>query len=368
MKIICEKTKLAEALSGVQRAVAQKSTIAALEGVLLTTQGTNLCLCGYNTEMGITTSIPANITESGSIVLGARLFTEIIRKLPDDTIELDVEPNLFATITAGKSKFELVGIDSVEFPTLPSVENESSFKLNSNIFKSMIRQTIFSVSETDIKPVHTGTLFELKNKSLTLVSVDGYRLALRKEPIKEEMELTFVVPGKTLKEVLRLMPENSEEDIAIYVGMRHVVFEIGEYTVISRLLEGEFIDYTATIPEKKDIQVIVDVQDFADAIDRVSLLISDRLKTPIKCLFSKNNIHASCATSIGKADDDVVCKNLSDKNLEIAFNNKYMSDVLKNVESDEVVITLNTALSPIKITPKDDDACVFVILPVRIKS
>lgn len=367
MKFICEKDKLVEALTNVQRAVSQRSTIAALEGILLKTEGGELTLCGYNTELGITTKFETSVQKEGAVVLNAHFLTDIIRKLSGDVVEIELQDNLVVRIISGASKFELLGINADEFPSLPSVESVSSFTMPVDVLKSMIKQTIFAVSEMDAKPVHTGTLFEIKDKTLTLVSVDGYRLALRQEAIKEDLELSFVVPGKTLREVLRLLPEK-EENVTISAGMRHIIFSVNDYVVISRLLEGEFIDYKSTIPEKSKMEVNIKTDDFLNSIDRVSLLITDRLKSPVKCIFSKDSVHVSCITPVGKADDEVPCSAKTKEELEIAFNNKYMSDALRNAETDEVKITLSGPLSPIKITAKDGNSFVFIVLPVRIKS
>lgn len=368
MKLTCEKEKLVEALSNVQRAVSQKSTIAALEGILINATDSKLELCGYNTELGITTVIPATVNDNGTLVLSARLLTEIVRKLPGDVLEIFVEENLKTTVTCGRSKFELIGIDAEEFPTLPSVENARALEVSVGILRSMIRQTIFSVSEVDTKPVHTGTLFEIRDKTLTLVSVDGYRLALRKEPIKEDLELSFVVPGKTLREVLRLLPDDDDEQVTISAGMTHIIFSVGDYTVVSRLLDGEFLDYHSTIPKNSEKEVFANTNDFIECIERVSLLITDRLKSPVKCMFGKSHIHLSCCTSIGKADDELQCTSTTSDELEIAFNNRYMADALKNSETDEIKITLNGPLNPIKITNKDETSFIFIVLPVRVKA
>ena len=363
----CEKNKLAEALSNVQKSVSPKSTIPALEGILLSASEDKLKLCGYNMELGITTSIPASVEEEGKTVLNAHLFTEIVRKLPDDEIEVQISDDLSAKIISGKSNFELMGINAEEFPSLPEVDGENFLELPVSCIKSMIKQTIFAVSENDSKPVHTGTLFDIKDKILTLVSVDGYRLAIRKEPIKENLELRFVVPGKTLREVLRLLPD-SDDTLRISAGMQHIIFYIGEYSVVSRLLNGEFLDYKATGPEKVKYTVNVKTQDFSNSIERVSLLITERLKSPVRCLFLKDRIHLSCNTSIGKASDELPAKSDVKTELEIAFNNKYMTDALKNTECDEIVIQLNGPLNPIKIMPKEGNSFLFLVLPVRVKA
>lgn len=367
MIFTCGKNKLAETLSNVQKAVSPRATIAALEGVLLTAKNNSLELCGYNTELGIKTSVPATVKEEGSIVLNAHLFTEIVRKLPGDLIEVCVSDDLTAKIVCGQSHFELIGISADEFPSLPTVDGSDFLELPVSTVKSMIRQTLFAVSELDSKPVHTGTLFDIKDKTLTLVSVDGFRLAIRKESIKEDLELRFVVPGKTLREVLRLLPD-TEDTLKIAAGMQHIIFYVGDYSVVSRLLNGEFLDYTATVPKKTKYTVNVNTQDFINSIERVSLLITERLRSPVKCLFLSNKIHLSCNTTIGKASDECTAKSDIKTELEIAFNNKYMTDALKNTDCDEVVIELAGPINPIKIRPKKGDSFLFLVLPVRVKS
>ncbi len=368
LKFNCEKTKLVEALSNVQKAVSQKSTIAALEGILISANDKGFVeLCGYNTELGITTTLPATVKTEGKIVLNARLFTEIVRKMPNDLVEISVSDKLTSKITGGSSVFELIGIDAAEFPSLPKIENAKCLELPVSDLKNMIRQTVFAVSEVDTNPIHTGTLFEIKNKAITLVSVDGYRLALRSEPIDKDLELAFVVPGKTLREVLHLLPD-SDETVKISAGMRHIGFYVGDYSVVSRLLEGEFIDYKSTVPQKSKYKISVNTQEFIDSIERVSLLITDRLKSPVRCLLSKSNIHISCITGIGKADDEIPIKSNVDEEFEIAFNNKYMADALKNTDCDEIELHLNGPLNPIKIVPKNSNSFLFLVLPVRIKA
>ncbi len=371
MKFKCGKLKLAGILTNVQKAVAQRSPIPALEGVLITCQNNTATLCSYNNELGITTSMEANIQNEGKIVINAHLLTEIIKKLPSDTVEIESTENLTVHIRGGQSNFELVGIDSKEFPTLPNIPESESLSIPVDTLKSMIKQTIFAVADTDSKPVHTGTLFELKDKLLTLVSVDGYRLALRSEIVEEDIELKFVVPGKTLKEILRLIPQcdiEEGESIRIAAGMRHIIFNVGKYSIISRLLEGEFLDYRATIPEKSEVKVKISTIKLISSIERVSLLISDRLKSPVRCTFSQNSAYLSCTTLVGKSSDEIPCSSNLTEDLEIAFNNKYMLDALKNTDADEIEIHLNGSLSPIKIVPKEGKEFLFLVLPVRVKA
>lgn len=371
MKFKCGKLQIANSLSNVQKFVAQKSTIPALEGILINCANSTIELCAYNMEMGITTSIPANVQEEGRIVVNAHLFTDIIKKLSTDIAEISVDKNLNIQIIGGESKFELTGIDAEEFPELPNIQKSESLELPVETLKSMIKQTLFAVSDNDAKPVHTGTLFEIKDKSITLVSVDGYRLALRNEPIQEDLELKFVVPGKTLKEVLRLLPSDKENEstVRISAGMRHIIFYVEEYSIVSRLLNAEeFLDYKATIPEKSEHKTVISTSELIDSIERVSLLITDRLKSPIRCRFSKDYINLSCNTIIGKSTDKIKAISDMSGDIETAFNNKYILDALKNADCDEVEIQLNRVLDPIKILPKEGNSFLFLVLPVRMRA
>lgn len=367
MKITCSKTNLVETLSVVQRAVSNKSNLAALEGVLLKAENNQLTLCGYNMEYGIITSIDAQIQKEGSIVLSAKLFTEIVRKLPSDDVLISVSDTLNTTIQSGSCDFSLTGINGSEFPQMPNIKDPETIELPLETIKSMIRQTIFAVSEDDSRPIHMGTLFDIKDKEITLVSVDGYRLALRKEKINEDAEMNFVVPGKALGEVLRLLPDDKEKKLKIFYSLHHIKFEIDNYQIISRLLEGEFLDYKASIPENFNTTVNINTRTFIDSIERVSLMIMDRLKSSIHCMISESQIRLLCQTTIGKAVDEINDIKIQGNDIEIGFNSKYMVDALKNTETDEVTIKLDTPISPIKIMPKSGDNFLFLVLPVKLR-
>ena len=366
MKIICDRKQLVDAVLNVQRAVSSKSSVPALEGILIQTKENGIYLCGYDLELGMTTFLPAQIQETGSIVLSARLFGDIVRRLPADTVSLSVDEKNMAAIVSGPSEFSIVGIPAEEYPELPSISDELSVELPHGLLKSMIRQTLFAVSDSDAKPVHTGTLFELSESRLRLVSVDGYRLAVREEPVRCPKATTFVVPGKTLGEVMKLLGDG-DETLTLQVGSRHILFQIGDYSLISRLLEGEFLDYNAAIPESSSTEIIVNTRTFIDSVERVSLLITDRLKSPVRCVFSEQSIKVSCATSIGRANDELPAA-VSGDAVEMGFNNRYLLDALRNTECDEVKVQLNGALSPMKVLPKEGNSFLFLVLPVRLKN
>ena len=366
MKFTCERQKLAEALSNVQRAVSPRSTIAALEGIKITTKNNAIELQGYNLEIGIQTKTDAQIEEEGSVVLGARLFTDIVRRLPEETVHVITDEKLSTVVESGGSKFTLTGISPEDFPELPEITDPQVIEIPAATLKSMIKQTIFAVADVDTKPIHTGTLFDIRDKSITLVSVDGYRLALRKETIQENEKITFVAPGKALSETLKLIHED-EDNIKISAGNRHIIFETKSYKILSRLLDGEFLDYKSTIPESCSTKITAATRTLLDSIERVSLLITERLKSPVRCNVSDNIVKLSCTTSIGKATDQVQVKT-EGQSIEIGFNSKYMADALKNTDTDEIEIQMNGPLSPIKILPKDGDSFLFLVLPVKMRA
>lgn len=366
MKFTCDRQKLVDSVLNVQRSVSTKSTMPALEGILIKAKENELEMVGYNLELGITTCIPATVTKGGNIILNARLFSEIIRKLPDNEVTIKTDEKNITNITSGASEFSIIGIPAEEFPELPTITDASDIELSGEILKSMIRQTLFAISDNDSKPIHTGTLFDISKDKIKLISVDGYRLAMRTETIKSDEELNFVVPGKTLSELLKLIPD-SDENISISVGRRHIIFEFNNYSVISRLLDGEFLDYNAAIPSSSETKTIVNTRNLVDSVERISLLITDRIKSPIRCIFSDNQIKLSCSTAIGKANDEVDAP-IQGTGVEIGFNNRYLIDALKNAECDEVLVELSGALSPMKVMPKEGDGFLFLVLPVRLKS
>ena len=317
--------------------------------------------------LGMTTEIPADISEIGTVVLSARLFGDIVRRLPDASVHIAADDHNVTTIQSGQSHFSIVGIPAEEYPELPHVSSERSIRISSQVLKNMIRQTIFAVAESDAKPIHTGTLFEIGNGKIRLVSVDGYRLAIREEMVSsEEQDLSFVVPGKALQEVSKLLLE-TDEPCTIQVGSRHILFIIGSYTVIARLLEGEFLDYRAAIPQTSSTTITVKTSDFIDSVERVSLLITDRLKSPIRCLFDEDTVRLSSYTPIGRASDQFPAQ-LTGNSVEMGFNNHYLLDALRNAEGDQVKIELNGPLSPMKVLPMEGNSFLFLVLPVRLKA
>lgn len=365
MRIYCDRQALADAVNNVQRAVASKSALPALEGILLRASASSLFLAGYDMELGITTTIEAQVEEPGEIVLTAKLFSEILRRMPSDEVLIESNEKNNTVIRCGKSEFTIIGFSSVDYPELPSINNGAAMTMEQNVLKSMIRQTLFAVAQTDTRPVHTGVQFELSQRSLRLVAVDGSRLAMRCEPINSDEELQFVVPGKTLNEVLKLL-NDEEEPLYVTVGTRHIIMEIGGYSVFSRLLDGEFLPYRKAIPAQATTSIRLNTREMIDAVDRASLVINDRLKSPLICRFKDDQISLSCITALGSANDTVDAK-IQGRQEEMGFNSRFLLDALRNTESDEIVIELSGAQGPMKILPSSGDSFLFLVLPVRLK-
>ncbi len=366
MKFVCNRQKLNEAVGNVQRAVAAKSTIPALEGIFLKASDHQLTLCGYDLDIGITTAIPANITKEGAIVVTARLFVDIIKRLPEETISIETDDKQIIYIKSGNVDYKIIGISDKEYPELPAVTAADNILLDGDTLKSMIRQTMYAVSDKDENPTQKGSLFDIENKMLKVVSVDGYRLAVRTEPIAYDGSKRFIVPKKALQEITNLIADDTAM-VSIKAGGRHLTLQIGDYTIITRLIEGEFMNYKSTIPSMHITEATVNTRKFTDTIERMSLLLTDRTKTPVKCCFENDTIRTSCNTSKGEAYDEFSAT-VEGEYVEIGFDNKYMLDALKFAETDEVKIRMNGALKPVVILPSEGASFVFLVMPVRLRN
>ena len=368
LKFSCEKALLQLAVNTASRTVATKSSIPALEGLLL--EGTDvLTLSGYNMQTGIRTRLEADIREGGRIVLNSRLFGDIIRKMPDDVIVFSADEKFMVTLTCGDARFEILGLSADDYPEMPEVESDYSMTVQQGILKAMINQTSFAVSTNENRPIHTGSLFEVGIDGVTVVSVDGFRLALRREKI-EQLEggaFRFVCPGSALNEVEKIC-EDSEEAITVMLGKRHLLFETGSTQLICRKLEGDFLDYKNAIPRNNPIRLTVDSKTMLSSLDRVSVVISEKLKSPVRCIMGSGCITMSAKTGNGEATD--VCPVEGDgQGLEIGFNNRYLMDALRFAPADQVVMELNTGISPCVMTPVDGgDSFLYMVLPVRLKA
>lgn len=364
MKISCLRTDLANAVSNVSRAVAAKSTIPSLEGILIKSYGEKMCISGYNLEIGITTDIEATIQSEGEIVVSAKLFSDIVRRLPEEIVSIETDERMVTYISCGHVDYQIVGMSSVEYPDLPTFEQTDGFKINAKILKDMIRQTVYAVSDNTSKPIYTGSLFEIDNNQFRIVAIDGYRMAIRTETIDNKTTNSFVVPGKTQLEVLKLISDD-EKDIEIIIGQRYITFKVSNYKVISRLIEGTFMNYNASIPKDNKTEVVIKTRTIIDSVERMSLLNNERIQSPVRCKFVENEIKLSCASSVGRAND-IINVPIIGESIEIGFNNRYLLDALKNTDTDEVKLVLNSAVEPMIIKPVKDNNFLCIVVPMRL--
>lgn len=368
MKFSCEKVLLQSAIAVTSRAVAQKSSIPALEGLLLHVDS-GLTVSGYNMQTGIRTKVSADVVSGGDIVLNARLFGDIIRRMPDDVVTVSVDDRQTVHLSCGDADFDILGLSAADYPDLPEVEDEYAMSIQQKTLRAMIEEVAFAVSTNESRPVHTGALFEISDAGLTMVAVDGFRLAVRREKL-ENMEggaFSFVAPGSALSEVKGICADT--EDLAtVTLGRRHILFEVGDTELICRRLEGEFLDYKNAIPRKNPITLIADTKSLIESIDRVSVVISDKLKSPVRCLFECDKVTLTAKTGNGESRD--VCRLSGDGGgLEIGFNNRYLMEALRYAPADTVKIELNTGVSPAVIVPVEgEENFLYMVLPVRLKS
>lgn len=368
MKFQCDTNLLSLACQNVQRAVSNKTSIPALEGIYIKALGNELILTGYDLEIGINTSIHANVEEAGSIIVNARVLCEILRRIPNNQIRFECDDRNLAVIRSGDIKYEIMGMSSDEYPELPTVKGGFPVVISQKMLREMVHQTIFAVATADSKVVYTGIKFELTQGEIRLIAVDGFRMAIRKEKIDYQGEdMTFIVPSKTLSEVVKLA--NSDEDdayVSLGVGRRHILFETEGYSVISRLLEGEFLNYKAAIPVTSATTVKIDTRSLIDSVERTSLIITDKTKSLVCCTFEEGCAKINSVTSLGTANDKVPAEVEGNK-VEIGFNNRYLLDALKACNTDMVKIELNGAVSPVLVLPPEGDDFTFLVLPVRLK-
>ena len=371
MKFSCEKAVLQAAVTTAGRVVAPKSTIQALEGVLLEAEESCLRVSGYNLETGVIARTEAEVREPGAIVLSARFLGEALRKMPDDAVSVSSDAECNVHIQCGPAFFDIKGSSDEDFPELPSVGEGSSLTLAQGDLRAMIAQTVFAVSDNESRPIHTGALFEADGETLTMVAVDGYRLALRREKLTGQSapgSLSFVAPGAALREVEKICAD-SDEEVTVIQGERHVMFQLGNATLVTRRLEGEFLNYRQTIPRNNAIVLEAEVNQLQSSIDRASLIINEKLKSPLRCKFEDGSLSITSRTAIGFAFDR--CPVAGDgKGLEIGFNNRFLMEAVKAAPASRVRLELNTPTSPCLILPPEGekDNFLYMVLPVRLRA
>lgn len=364
MKFICEKSKLQEAISIVQKAVTGKSPMTILEGIYLEAKNNSLKLIGSDIDLSIETTIDSNVLEEGKIVIDSKIFGEIIRKLPNANVEIETRENNTINIHCQKSEFDLIHMNAAEFPNIPMINENIIFNIPQGTLKNMIKSTSFAAAQDETRPILTGILFEVKDRVLNLVALDSYRLALKKELIDTDNTISAVIPGKTLNEVSKILEEN-EEVVNITFTTNHILFNLGVTKIISRLLEGEYIKYNSLIPQEHKLSVTVNKQEFQNCIERASLMAKEGSGNLVKLDIQPDSMLITSNSQLGKVKEEVSIE-LHGETLQIAFNSKYIIDVLKVIEDDTITLELTSSVSPCVIKNKNANNCQYLVVPVRV--
>ena len=370
MKFICEKDLLLKGINSVVKAASTKTTMPILEGILIQTNDNEIKLTTYDLEIGIEYVMNCNVYEQGNTVVNAIMFSEIIRKLPDTDISIFINENNLLVIECEGSLYKLATMNPEEFPELPKIEIENSITLEQNILKNMIRKTIFAVSTEENRPIFTGCLFEVQNNKLNVVSIDGFRLALKSNFLQEKANnFSAVIPGKTLNEVNKIISD-SFDIITIGISKNQALFEMENCKIVTRILDGEFLNYSSVIPTNWETRIRVNKNAFQDCFERISLIsasISEKEKKyPVKINIDIGKVTISCTNQTGDAKEEIYVTT-EGKNLEIGFNPKYFLDCLKVIDDEEIFVDFGTSISPCVIRPIDDNEYTYMILPIKLK-
>lgn len=364
MIFTCKKQLILEGISIVQKAITGKSTVHILEGIYINATSEGLTLIGSDMDVSIETKVDADVLEIGSIVIDAKIFGEIIRKLPNSTIKIETIENQLIKITCEKSVFDVVYMNSNEFPALPNINEDLKISVNQNILKNMIKGTSFAIAQDETRPILQGILFEVKNKNLNLVALDGYRLAVRSEFLDSDINIEVVIPGKTLNEVSKIL-EDVDNMVDITFTNNHILFNLEKTKIISRLLEGKYINYNSLLPQEHKLLVTVNRQELQNSIERASLMAKDGNTNLIKLEIQQDNLVITSNSQLGKVREDISMK-LQGNQIQIAFNSRYLLDVLKNMEEDEVVLKMTSGVSPCVIEEQNNENAKYLVLPVRL--
>lgn len=363
LKIRIQQKDLSKCISIVQKGISSKSTLPILSGILLEAEEGKLKLTGTDLEIGIKSSIDCDIIEEGSIVITSRIFGDIVRKLPDLPIDINVKDNN-VHIICGNSKFNLIGQPSIDYPQLPEIFEGSYFEIPKDLLKSMIRQTIFAAAQDETRPILTGALFETSNNSASLVAIDGYRLAVKKVPVSVNEDIKVVIPAKTLNEVNKIL-EDDDAEVKISCTQGNVIFNFGDTIITSRLLEGQFLNYNDIIRNEYKLKIRVKTRDLQECLERASLLAREGKNNLVKLDISDDRLIITSNSEIGNVYEELPIK-LEGNDIKIAFNSKYILEGIKAIDSEEIVMDMISNVNPCIIRPVEDNSYTYLVLPVRL--
>lgn len=375
MKFTIKRDLLIAAVQDVMKAITARPVIPILSGMKIEANTDGITLTGSDSDISIEAFIPAeddehvnveNI-EPGSIVIQAKYFPEIVRKLPEDTVEFSTDANHQAKISSGKAEFNLVGQSAEEYPHLPILQADTSFEMPIPLLKNMIKQTVFAVSTMETRPILTGVNMQLENNILTFTATDSHRLAMRNSKVETDVEFNnVVVPGKSLNELSKIL-DDAEETVEINVTSNQILFRTKHLSFLSRLLDGNYPETKRLIPQDSKTKIKVKTKDLLDTIDRASLLAREERNNVVKLTTLENSVLeiSSNSPEVGNVHEEIVVESIEGEELKISFSSRYMIDALKSIEYDEVSIDFTGAMRPFVIVPVEDDSILQLILPVR---
>ena len=364
MNIICSKQKLQEGISIVTKAITGKTTMPVLEGIYIEATKTGLTLIGSDMDVSIETKVEADVLQEGKIVIDAKIFSEIIRKLPNSDVKIEVVENDRIQIACEKSLFNVVFMNQADYPALPTINEDITVEVPQNILKNMIKGTSFAIAQDEARPILQGILFEVKDKHLNLVALDGYRLAVRTELLNIDDSIEVVIPGKTFNEVAKILEDNNDI-VQITFTNNHILFNLNNTKIISRLLYGKFVNYASLLPPEYKLLVNVNKQEFQNGLERASLMAKDGNSNLIKLDIQDESVIISSNSQLGKVREEVAI-NLQGEGIEIAFNSRYILDVLKTMEDENVILEMSSAVSPCVIRGSETNNAKYLVLPVRL--
>lgn len=364
MKIVCTKSNLLNGVQIVSKAVPSKTTMSILECILVDTRNGEIKLTANDMELGIETTIDGEILDKGMIALDAKIFLEIVRKLPDNDITIETNDSYKTTITCEKAKFNIIGKSGEDFSFLPEIERNDSVIVSQFTLKEVIRQTIFSISDNDNNKLMTGELFEIKDNVLKVVSLDGHRISIRKIRLKNSYDnKKVVVPGKTLSEISKILSGDMDKDVNIYFTGKHILFEFNRTIVVSRLIEGEYFKIDQMLSSDYETKVKINKKELLDCIDRATLLVKEGDKKPIIINISDTSMELKMNSTVGSMDEEIdIAK--EGKDLMIGFNPKFLIDSLRVIEDEEVDLYMVNPKAPCFIR-NSEETYIYVILPVN---
>ncbi len=367
MKLICSKSNLLHGVNIVSKAVPTRTTMAILECILIDASANEIKLTANDMELGIETKIEGEIAERGIIALDAKIFSEIVRKLPDNDVTIETDASFKTTITCEKAKFNIVGKSGDDFSYIPYIERNEPIVMSQFTLKEVIRQTIFSIADNDNNKLMTGELFEIKENDLMVVSLDGHRISIRNIELKHNyFHKKVVVPGKTLQEVSKILPGSAEDEVSIFLTDNHIVFEFENTTVVSRLIEGEYFKIEQMLSSDYETKVKINKRELLDCIDRATLLVKEGDKKPIIMNITDGTMELKINSFIGSMNEDIdIAK--EGKDILIGFNPKFFIDALRVIDEEEVTLYMVNPKAPCFI--KDDEGTfIYLILPVNFNA